>query len=247
MAKVFAPFCSFLAKGKFGGVIQCQPEPYTKGPAANENPQSFTFEIEGEEYKKNIVTDFLFPISGFIWEKCEMERVMKMVPVTGGFPPDWARERMSFDEWARLQNIAFKEARALFNTLSEQQKTSWTIFGQMFVKQDICTLVGSVMTGFEVFMSFAMFLKLFGFVMKLWAPVMDASLSAEAMRRGWKATYWYYAMKQASLRRAWVLYRHHRYTIKQVMSVTEVWYKFKKWWNIKQEIMQAANVAWHLW
>jgi len=247
MAKVFAPFCSFLAKGKFGGVIQCQPKPYTKGPAANENPQPITFEIEGEENKKSIVADFLLPISGLIWEKCEMERLMKMVPARGGAHPNWERARMSFEEWAKLQNIAFKEARALFNTLNEQQKTSWTIFGHMFVKQDICTLVETAVTGFEVFMSLNMFLKLADFVSKLWAPVMDASLSAEAAARGWKATHWYYEMKKASLRRAWVLFRKHKYTIKQVMSITEVWKKFSKWHDIQFEIMKYANELWKYW
>lgn len=247
MATVFGPFCSFLAKGKFGGIIQCQPKPYTKGPAARENPTPFTFSVDGPENKTTTLLDFLFPISGFISEKCEMERVMKMVPVSGGGPPDWQRARMSFVEWAKLQNVAFKEARVLFDTLNEQQKTSWTIFGHQFVKQDICTLVGNAVTGFEVFMSLTMFSKLMGYIAPLWAPVMDASLSAEAARRGWKATYWYYNMKKASLRRAWVLYRKHKYTIKEVMSITEVWKKFSKWYSIKEEIMIKANQAWGLW
>ena len=247
MAKVFAPFCSWLAKGKFGGVIQCQPEPYTKGPASRGNPMPFTFSVDGPEEKTTTVADFLFPISGFIAEKCEMERIMKMVPVSGGVPPEWVRNRTSFQEWAKVQHLAFQEARALFDQLNEQQKTSWTIFGHQFVKQDICTLVGVPMTAFEVFMSITMFSKLIGYIAPLWAPVMDASLSAEAARRGWKATYWYYQMKKASLRRAWVLYRKHKYTIKEVMSITEVWKKFSKWYSIKEEIMIKANQAWISW
>lgn len=247
MAKVFAPFCSFAAKGKFGGVIQCQVEPYTKGPAHWQNPQEFKFELEGDFGEKSKVVDFFFPISGFISNKCEMERLMKVVPVEGGVPPEWARRRMDFSAWAKAQHEAFKAARALWDQLSEKQKVSWTIFGHQFYKQDLCTLIGAPMTAFEVFMSLNMFFKLAGWAEKLWAPVMDPSLSAEAAKRGWKATWTYYEMKKASLRRAWVLYRKHKYTLKTVMKISEVWKHFKKWHDIKFEIMRSANQLWKYW
>jgi len=247
MAKVFSPFCSLKAKGKFGNVIQCQVKPYTKGPASYEEPLSFVFELKGEYGKPTKVVDFLFSLSGLVHEVCEMDRIMKVVPVRGGPPPDWERRRVPFEVWAKAQHEAFKAARALWDKLSEKQKISWEIFGHMFRKQDLCTLVGVPVTAFEVFMSFQMFLKLAGFAEKMWAPVMDATLSEEAARRGWRATYWYYNMKKASLRRAWVMYRRHKYTIKQVMSITEVWKKYKKWHDIMVEIMEASNTLWKYW
>jgi len=247
MATVIGPFCSFRAKGKFGGIIQCQPKPYTKGPAQRQNPVQFSYDIENEGGNKNKVTDFFFPISGWISEKCEMERIMKMVPVEGGVPPEWARDRMNFEEWAKLQNIAFKEARALFNTLNEQQKTSWKIFSYQFAKQDLCTLAVVPVTYFEVFMSLGIFSILVGIPIKLFAPVMTEELSVEAAARGWRATYWYYQMKKASLRRAWVLYRKHKYDIKTVMKITEVWKKYRKWHDIQFEIMKAADEVWKYW
>jgi len=247
MAEVFAPFCSFRAKGKFGGVIQCQVKPYTKGPASYEKPQEFTFTLEGEYNKPTKVHDFFFPLSGLIYEKCEMDRLMKIVPARGGAPPEWERRRIDFEDWAKAQHEAFKAARALWDKLTEKQKVSWEIFGHMFQKQDLCTLALVPVTAFEIFMSLNMFIALAGFAEKLWAPVMDASLSQEAMRRGWKATYWYYKMKKASLRRAWVLYRKHKYTLKQVMSITEVWKKYKKWHDIMFELMSEADKVWKYW
>jgi len=247
MAKVFAPFCSFKAKGKFGGIIQCQVRPYTKGPASRQKPIKFIFELESEFGKKDKVVDFFFPLSGLIAEKCEMERLMKVVPVKGGVLPDWLRRRVDFSEWAKAQHIAFREARALWNKLSREEKVSWEIFGHQFIKQDLCTLIGTPVAAFEAFMSFQIFLKLSGLAMRTFAPVMTKELSEEAAKRGWKATYWYYRQKKASLRRAWALYRKHKYTIKKVMAITEVWKKYKKWHDIMFDIMQKADELWKYW
>lgn len=251
MATVTAPFCSFLAKGKFGDLIVCQPKPYTKGPASRESPTQFAFEVAAPKGTKSKIIDFLFPISGWISEKCDMERVMRVLSPLPNYLPAGMTSRMSFSEWAKLQQLAFQEARALFNTLTEQQKTSWTIFGHQFIKQDICTLALVPVTGFEIFMSMKMLFRLVGFadsiVKTLWAPVMDPELSEQAARKSWEITESYYQMKKASLRRAWVLYRHHEYTIQQVMSITQSWASFNKWKALKLMIMEAADAAWVDW
>ena len=247
MAKVFAPLISWKAKGKIGNVVQITPEPYTKGPISRANPESFYFEITGEGGEKREVLDYVFPLTGVVSNVCEMNRIMKVVPIHGGFPGDNWQSRLSFEEWARLQHLAFQEARKLALQLTEEQKTSWTIFGHQFYKQDFCTLVGVPVMWFEAFMSINMFLKLSGWAMKLWAPVMTEELSAEAAARGWRATNWYYRMKKASLRRAWVLYRKKHYDIKTVMKITEVWKKYKKWHDIMFEIMKQADELWKYW
>jgi hypothetical protein len=247
MAKVFAPFFSFRAKGMFADTIQVQPKPYTKGPASLVEPQPITYELIGEEGKPSLVFDFIFPLSGIISEVCEMERVMKVARPLGNQLPEDFTPRDDFADWAKAQQLAFKVAKALFDKLTEEQKTSWKIFGHMFIKQDICTLAVVPASYFDMFMSVNMFLQLANWTTKLFAPVMTEKLSAEAGARGWKATNWYYEMKKASLRRAWVLYRHEAYTIQQVMSVTEVWEKYKQWYAIREAIEVAANNVWHLW
>jgi len=247
MAKVFAPLLSWKAKGVFGGTVQITPEPYTKGPISRADPVAFTFDIVGENQEKREILDYAFPLTGVVSNLCEMDRIMKVVPISGGMWGGGGKGRMEFEEWARLQHLAFQEARKLALQLTEEQKTSWTIFGHQFYKQDFCTLIGVPVTYFEVFMSLNIFMKLSGWGMKLWAPVMTEELSVEAAARGWRATYWYYLMKKASLRRAWVLYRKKHYDIKSVMKITEVWKKFKKWHDIKFEIMKQADELWKYW
>jgi hypothetical protein len=252
MAKVFAPMFSFKAKGKLADTIQYQPLPYTKAPDARKNAELYQYNVEWVDQSKTPMFGIINPVSSIIGEKCDIWRQVK-ITMPSPYYHTWTTGCARIEDLeARMKCIerrdeiyaAFNAARHEWDRLSRLEKGSWEIFGLQFWKQDLCTGVVSILAPLEAWMSFAMFAKFsFGLLLK-WAPVMSPELSAEAGRLGWKATYWYYHRKLSSLRRAWVLYRKNKYTIKQVMSITEVWKKYKKWFQFKTEIEENANIWW---
>ena len=248
MATVMAPMFSFRAKGTFAKTIQIQPQPYTKAPDAMLEADLKEFDIEWIDGSKDKGKSFLAPISSAIGNKCELYRTLKITPRKAA---GWGCGRCA-DLDARMECVKkqkahqqhFIEVRKRWNELSKLEKGSWEIFGLQFLKEDLCNLVVDNLKPFEIFMSYAMFAKLLHGVLLRWAPIMTNQLSVEAGKRGFQMSYWYYQTKLSQLRRAWMLYRKHKYTLKQAMQTTEVWNKYKKWRVWRGEMEAAADLWW---
>lgn len=245
MAKVFAPFFSLKAKGKFGGVIQVQPKPYSKDLVLKTAPEEVIIPKYITPNQSSPFSDLIFPFSMEMGRRCEMDRIMKvqfqlkgkayMVDNPSAFGYD--SERFDFEKHAREQQKIFRELKQLQRQLTEAQKTSWKVFGLTFIKQDLCTLAMIPCSWADMFMSFNLLVKLsapFRTLNLLWAPV---SVEMEC-RYG---LYWYHAAKQAQLRRAWGLYRKNKYSLRKVMSITQAWKKHKAWYN------EVTSSAWDFW
>ena len=248
MAKVFAPMFSLRAKGTFAKDFQYQPLPYTKAPDAIIEQEIKEYDIEWIDKTKDQGASFLFPLTSLIGNKCELYRSFKLNPRKGA---GWGCKdiadpvkRKACEDKFRAHQQHFIEVRQRWNELSKLEKGSWEIFGHMFMKEDLCRLATAPMFMFEIFMSFGMFAKLTHGILLRWAPIMTNQLSVEAGKRGFQMTYWYYQMKLSQLRRAWMLYRKHKYTIKQAMQVTEVWNKYKKWRVWRGQMEKAADLWW---
>jgi len=239
-----APLFSLRAKGKIGKDFQIQPLQYSKAPDAKVGAEEYQYEVKWVDDKPSGVFDFFLPGVSGIGEKCEIWRHFKICPVeqdTGlrgcGCIGDFDKRMECVGKVIARENY-FKAIRELWNNLTQDEKTSWEVFGMQFNKHDICVLAVTAVTAFHVFMSFNMILAFARGLVARFAPVMTTQVSTEAALRGWKATHWYYVMKKAQLRRAWVLFRKRKYTIKQVMKITEVWKKYKKWALIKRPYIE---------